>query len=417
MSLFSVFIGKAKRAAVSASADIEPEDTPSRIDQAINELIASPVDAGQPVTVDRALSLATVWACVQLLSNSIGILPLHLYRRGDNGRERVMNHPALSLLAEPSEYWNAFDLKQWLMVSVLTNGNGYVRIHRDRYYTPTRLTYLRPTDVRPFLDDRSGHLFYDVNGETLTHWDIIHVKGLGTDPVVGKSPIAVHRENIALTLEAQGYGESFFGRGGNVESVFEYPTALKKDQYDRLKADINRQVGGMKNAHKPLLLEGGMKYQRINIPLEDAQFIQTRKFQRSEIAAIYGVPPHMIGDLDKATYNNTELMGIEYVTYTLMPWLVKIQAEFARKLLREDEKSSLYFAFQTNGLMRGDAKSRSEFYKNMSLIGAMNANEIRELEDMNAYPAGDKYYVQLNMQDAAAAGTGAAGNDTNNGKD
>lgn len=147
-----------------------------------------------------------------------------------------------------------------------------------------------------------------------------------------------------------------------------------------------------------------MKYQRINIPLEDAQFIQTRKYQRSEIAAIYGVPPHMVGDLDKATYNNTELMGIEYVTYTLMPWLVKIQAEFARKLLREDEKESLYFAFQPNGLMRGDSKSRSEFYKNMSLIGAMNANEIRELEDMNSYPGGDKYFIQLNMQDADMVG-------------
>ena len=121
----------------------------------------------------------------------------------------------------------------------------------------------------------------------------------------------------------------------------------------------------------------------------------------------------MIGDLDKATYNNTELMGIEYVTYTLMPWLVKIQAEFARKLLREDEKDSLYFAFQTNGLMRGDAKSRSEFYKNMSMIGAMNANEIRELEDMNSYEGGDRYFVQLNMQDAADAGK----EDNNNSSD
>ncbi|MBP5172786.1 MAG: phage portal protein [Bacteroidales bacterium] len=386
------------------AAAAEVEDLPTRVDNAINELITTPDTTRAAVTVDSALGLATVWACIQLLSNSIGILPLHLYRRGNNGRERVMRHPALTLLSSPSEYWNAFDFKQWLMVCALTSGNGYARIHRGEYYNPLSVSYLYPYDVRPFLDERSGHLFYDVKGEILDPYDIIHIKGLGTNPIMGKSPIAQHRDNLALTLESQQYGESFFSRGGNVESVFEYPGALKKEAYDRLKKDLRKQMSGMQNAHTPLVLEGGMKYNRINIPLEDAQFIQTRKYQRSEIAAIFGVPPHMIGDLDKATYNNTELMGIEYVTYTLMPWLVKIQAEFARKLLAEDEKEKLYFAFQTNGLMRGDAKSRSEFYKNMSMIGAMNANEIRELEDMNTYPDGDKYFVQLNMTTAEKAG-------------
>jgi HK97 family phage portal protein len=389
----------------------QPEDV-YNIDRAINELISQP-NGPMNVSVDNALGLATVWACIQLLSNSVGILPLHLYRRGKDGRERVKNHPALRVLSEPSEYWNRFDLIQWIMSNALARGNGYARIYRDFDYVPTGIAYLKSEDVSPYLDDNTGHLHYRVGSQVLTPDDIIHIKGLGTDPLKGKSPIAVHRENLALAIEAQGYGESFFSRGGNVESVFEYPAALKKEAYERLKTDLRQQVVGMANAHQPLILEGGMKYNRINIPLEDAQFIQTRKFQRSEIAAIFGVPPHMIGDLDKATYNNTELMGIEYVTYTLMPWLVKIQAEFARKLLREDEKDSLYFAFQTNGLMRGDAKSRSEFYKNMSMIGAMNANEIRELEDMNSYEGGDRYFVQLNMQDAADAGK----EDNNNSSD
>lgn len=391
---------KSKRAAALPQ---EPGDI-SNFDRAINELLTPSPARGAVVSVDSALGLATVWACIRILGESVGILPLHLYRRGANGREKVQSHPALSVLREPTEYWTRFDMLQWLMTSALTTGNGYVRIYRDDYFNPVSISHLNPTDVWPFLDKRNGRLYYNVAGEILESYDVIHLKGLGTDPVKGKSPIAVHRENLALSLEAQAYGEQFFSHGGNVESVFEYPTALNKEQYSRLKNDIVRNVSGIANAHTPLLLEGGMKYNRINIPLEDAQFIATRKFQRSEIAAIFGVPPHMVGDLDKATYNNTELMGIEYVTYSLMPWLVKLQLEFDRKLLREDEKGSLYFAFQPNGLMRGDAKSRSEFYRNMSQIGAMNANEIREFEDMNSYPAGDKYFVPLNMTTAELAG-------------
>ena len=401
MGVFTIF-NRDKRAA-DRKVTVQPEDI-ENLDRAVSAVLAPPGGIPRVVTVDSAMGLATVWACIQLIGNSVGILPLHLYRRTDAGREKVKGHPVMSLLAAPSEYWNRFDLIQWLMTGALSYGNGYARIYRDRDYRPVRLEYLRSSDVTPYVDQNTGQLHYRAGSEVLMPFEIIHIKGLGTDPIKGKSPIAVHRENLALALEAQTYGETFFSKGGNVESVFEYPGSLKEPQYNRLKSDINKQVAGMDNAHAPLLLEGGMKYQRINIPLEDAQFIQTRKYQRSEIAAIYGVPPHMVGDLDKATYNNTELMGIEYVTYTLMPWLVKIQAEFARKLLREDEKESLYFAFQPNGLMRGDSKSRSEFYKNMSLIGAMNANEIRELEDMNSYPGGDKYFIQLNMQDADKVG-------------
>ena len=401
MGVFTIF-NRDKRA-VDRKVTVQPEDI-DNLDRAVSQVLAPPGSIPRAVTVDSAMGLATVWACIQLIGNSVGILPLHLYRRTDAGREKVKGHAAMSLLAEPSEYWNRFDLLQWLMTGALSQGNGYCRIYRDRDFNPVSLGYLKSNDVTPYFDQNTGHLHYRAGNEVLMPFEIIHIKGLGTDPIKGKSPIAVHRENLALALEAQTYGESFFSKGGNVESVFEYPSALNEKQYNRLKSDINMQVAGMNNAHAPLLLEGGMKYSRINIPLEDAQFIQTRKYQRSEIAAIFGVPPHMVGDLDKATYNNTELMGIEYVTYTLMPWLVKIQAEFARKLLREDEKESLYFAFQPNGLMRGDSKSRSEFYKNMSLIGAMNANEIRELEDMNSYPGGDKYFIQLNMQDADKVG-------------
>ena len=183
-----------------------------------------------------------------------------------------------------------------------------------------------------------------------------------------------------------------------MSGVFKYPSTLKPEAYQRLKKDLLAQSVGLHNAHVPLLLEGGMTYERISIPPEDAQFIATRKFQKTEIATIYGIPPHMIADLERATNNNIEHQGMEFVQYCLMPYLVRIEEEFNHKLLREEEFGEYYFLFGLNGLLRGDAKTRSEYYKNMNIVGAISANEIRALEDMNAYEGGDTYFVQMNMQ-------------------
>ena len=232
----------------------------------------------------------------------------------------------------------------------------------------------------------------------LPNGDIIHLRGLSTNGYKGKSPIAVHRDNLALSVSAQDYGKRFFDQGGNMSGVFKYPSTLKPDAYQRLRKDLMAQAVGLHNAHVPLLLEGGMTYERISIPPEDAQFIATRKFQKTEIATIYGIPPHMIADLERATNNNIERQGMEFVQYCLLPYLVRIEEEFNRKLLRDDEFADYYFLFGLNGLLRGDAKTRSEYYKNMNFVGAISANEIRSLEDMNSYDGGDEYFVQMNMQ-------------------
>jgi HK97 family phage portal protein len=199
------------------------------------------------------------------------------------------------------------------------------------------------------------------------------------------------------------YGLRFFNQGGNMSGVFKYPSTLKPEAYQRLKHDLITQSTGLHNAHTPLLLEGGMTYERISIPPEDAQFIATRKFQKTEVATIYGVPPHMIADLERATNNNIEHQGMEFVQYCLMSYISRLEEEFNRKLLRDDEYNEYYFLFSLNGLLRGDAKTRSEYYKNMNLVGAMSANEIRAFEDMNAYEGGDTYFVQANMQSVEKA--------------
>lgn len=191
---------------------------------------------------------------------------------------------------------------------------------------------MQPYEVEPILtvDDE---LFYRLStGEYVPAYDIIHLKSLSTDGYKGKSPFAVHRENLALTESAQEYGEKFFNQGGNMSGVFKYLNTLKPDAYKRLKNDLIAQSTGLHNAHTPLLLEGGMTYERISIPPEDAQFIATRKFQKTEIATIYGVPPHMIADLERATNNNIEHQGMEFVQYCLMPYLVRLEDEPDRQL-------------------------------------------------------------------------------------
>ena len=373
-----------------------------QFEQAVNEVLLSDTVADAVkkniITPEGSLAISAVWACVRILSETVGTLPIHLYHKTDSGREQAKGHPCASILSKPNSYLTRFALLQHLMVGCTLWGNGYARIHRDRYFRPVRLQKLQPYECEPILTPDDEVVYRLSNGELLPSYDIIHLKGVSTNGYKGKSPIQVHRENLSLTQSAQDYGEKFFTQGGNMSGVFKYPSTLKPEAYKRLKHDLIEQSVGLHNAHTPLLLEGGMTYERISIPPEDAQFIATRKFQKTEVATIFGVPPHMIADLERATNNNIEHQGMEFVQYCLLPYLVRLEEEFNRKLLREDEFGEYYFLFGLNGLLRGDAKTRSEYYKNMNIVGALSANEIRTLEDMNSYDGGDAYFVQLNMQ-------------------
>lgn len=401
MSRLLNFISSIRNLASSFSRG-EERMTSSEFESAVNNtLLADTVsDNTRPVYVseESSLAISAVWACVRILSETVGTLPIHLYRRTSNGREKAKAHPCSHLLQKPNSYLTRFSLMHHLMISCTLWGNGYARIYRDKFFRPVRLQILHPTEIEPILTCDDELFYRDKTGLFIPCYDIIHLKGVSTDGYKGKSPIAVHRDNLSLSISAQRYGEKFFNQGGNMSGVFKYPSTLKPEAYKRLKNDLIAQSTGLHNAHTPLLLEGGMTYERISIPPEDAQFIATRKFQKTEIATIYGVPPHMIADLERATNNNIEHQGMEFVQYCLLPYLVRLEEEFNRKLLREDEFDDFYFLFGLNGLLRGDAKTRSEYYKNMNLIGAMSANEIRTLEDMNSYEGGGTYFVQANMQ-------------------
>ncbi|CVI65252.1 Phage portal protein [Alistipes sp. CHKCI003] len=391
----------------SARSRRESRVSSSEFEQAVNAALLSDTvsdnTAQRYISEEGSLNLSAVWACVRILSETVGTLPVHLYQRTSQGREKAYSHPAHLLLQRPNSYTGRFALMHHLMVSCTLWGNGYARIYRDKFYRPVRLQLQHPAEIEPLLSADDVLYYRTSSGEMLSSDDVIHLRGLSTNGYKGKSPIAVHRDNLYLSQAAQEYGERFFNQGGNMSGVFKYPSTLKPEAYQRLKRDLIAQSSGLHNSHVPLLLEGGMTYERISIPPEDAQFIATRKFQKTEIATIYGVPPHMIADLERATNNNIEHQGMEFVQYCLMPYLVRLEEEFNRKLLREDEAGSFYFLFGLNGLLRGDAKTRSEFYKNMNMVGAMSANEIRSLEDMNTYDGGDEYFVQANMQPVRTA--------------
>lgn len=373
-----------------------------QIENAINKTLMdmSVQDRLRPnsVTTENSLSLSAVWRCVNILSNTVGILPVHLYQKKDGGREQVHGHPAYNVLRRPNSYSTASALKKHLMVSCLLWGNGYALINRDKLHRPISLKFLHPTQVEPMKSD-NDNLFYRLwDGRVVENTEIIHIKGLSTDGIKGKSPIAVHRQSLQLAMYAEEYGSKFFSQGGNMSGVFKHPATLKDDAYKRLKEGLISQTVGIQNAHVPMLLEGGLSYERISIPPEDAQYIESRKFQKTEIATIFGVPPHMVGDLDRSTNNNIEHQGMEFVAYSLMSYLVDMEEEFNIKLLRVDEFDNFAFKFQDKALMRGDAKTRSEYYANMNRIGAMTANEIRAAEEMNAYDGGELFFTQLNMQ-------------------
>lgn len=368
----------------------------------IEKKIAQVLSGGiEDVSPDGSLAISAVWACVRILSETVASLPLHLYKKTKEGNVKVESDKLLDLLRRPNSYSGMYDFLQWEMIGCLLRGNGYTWIIRDVNGVPKRLHYCENEQVSVTIDRENDEIVFKYKEHIIPSTDMIHLKGIVTDGYLGKSPIEVHRENLTLSQNVLTYGQKFFTNGGNTEGVYTYPGELKEDSYKRLKKDIAEQES-LRNAHKSLLLEGGMKYERINIPLEDAQFITTRKFQATEVARIFGVPPHLIADLERSTNNNIEHQGIEFVVYTLLPYLKKLEAELNYKLLTTDQAKKMYFSFNVNGLMRGDSTARANFYRTMYMISAMCPNEIRKLENMNEYEGGEAFYTQVNMQEVNA---------------
>jgi HK97 family phage portal protein len=368
--------------------------------------------AGVTVNEYTALNYSAVWAAVNLIASQIASLPLILYKRLPNGgKERFSSHQTYRLLHDE---WNpemaSMTARETLMGHVLTWGNGYAEIERDRVGRPVALWPLLPNQVTPFRDE-SKRLQYRVSTPgvpdvTIPAGDMLHIAGLGFDGLVGYSPIYMARESLGLGIAAQRFGSSFFSNGATLSAVLEHPGELGEDGTKNLRESIEAVHQGVSKAHRLLILEEGMKYQKFGVEPDSAQFLETRQFEVTEVARWFNIPPHKLRDLMRATFSNIEQQSIEFVTDTLRPWLIRWEQEINRKLISRSERNIQYVEHLVEGLLRGDTASRYAAYAVGRQWGWLSADDIRDLENMNPLPNGQGkiYLVPLNMTPADRIG-------------
>lgn len=373
--------------------------------------------AGKRVTDRTALQHTVVYACVRVLSEAIAQLPLHVYKYTDKGKERVQQHPLFYLLHDqPNPEMTSFIFRETLMSHLLIYGNAYAQIIRNGRGEVIGLYPLMPDRIKVDRDERNRLVYiysrYDeanpnfkVQGDIiLRQEDVLHIPGLGFDGLVGYSPIAMAKNAIGISLACEEYGASFFGNGASPSGVLEHPGVIKNPE--RVRDAWQKAYGGINN-HRTAILEEGMKYTPISIPNNDAQFLETRKFQIAEIARLYRVPLHMIGDLEHATFSNIEQQSLEFVKYTLDPWLIRWEQSLQKALLSESEKKQYFIKFNVDGLLRGDYASRMQGYATARQNGWMSANDIRDMEEMNPISeeeGGNLYLVNGSFTKLADAG-------------
>ena len=375
--------------------------------------------SGKPVNERTAMQTTAVYACVRILAEAVASLPLHVYEyQDDGGKKLVHDHPLYYLLHdEPNPEMTSFVFRETLMSHLLIWGNAYAQIIRNGAGRVLGLYPLLPDKMEVQRDDK-GNIYYvysrnsdenpmfkEYGNIKLKAEDVLHIPGLGFDGLIGYSPIAMAKNAVGMTLACEEYGASFFANGANPGGVLEHPGVLKDPS--KVRESWNSVYRGVSNAHKIAVLEEGMKYQQIGIPPEEAQFLETRKFQINEIARLYRIPPHMVGDLDMSSFSNIEQQSLEFVKYTLDPWVIRWEQSLQRSLLLPGEKGKYFIKLNVDGLLRGDYQSRMNGYAVGRQNGWFSANDIREMENMNPIPdeeGGNLYLINGAMTKLADAG-------------
>ena len=347
---------------------------------------------------DKALTLTSVWNAIRLLSESVSSLPITVYRKENNGDkvEDVNNRIYNLIKFKPNNFQNKITFFEYVMYSVLTDGNSYVQIVRDNSANPVQLIPLNPDYVNIFIKD--NELFYQMDGgSVLDSADVLHIKLITDDGIEGLSPIDQCAKAINWNLSIEEFGSTFFKNGAKPSSVLSTDRALSETAIERLKNSFNSSYAKLKSSNSTIILEEGLSFKPISISPEQAQFLASRQFGIEEIARIFNIPPHMLKDLSKSSFNNIEMQSQEYVTYTLMPYLTRIEQEINLKLFRTNELGKTFVEFNVNGLLRGDVKTRNEAYKTAIQNGYMSINEVRQKENLNSIEGGDQHFIQMNM--------------------
>lgn len=374
--------------------------------------------SGKTVNERTALQTTAVYACVRILSETIASLPLHVYQYTEGGKAKDTEHVLYTLLHdEPNPDMTSFVFRETLMSHLLIWGNAYAQILRDRSGQVIGLYPLLPDQMSVHRSEK-GKLYYVYNryeednpnfqekgSIVLSQEEVLHIPGLGFDGLIGYSPIALAKNAVGMTLACEEYGASFFSNGANPGGVLEHPGILKDP--GKVRDSWNAVYQGTRNAHKVAVLEEGMSYKQIGIPPEEAQFLETRKFQINEIARLFRIPPHMVGDLEKSSFSNIEQQSLEFVKYTLDPWVVRFEQALKKSLLLPEEKKTHFIKFNVDGLLRGDYQSRMNGYAIGRQNGWLSTNDIRELEELNPISpeeGGDLYLINGNMTKLKDAG-------------
>lgn len=366
--------------------------------------------AGKAVTPETAIQLSTVYACVRVIAETVASLPLNVFERIKSGSERADSHTLQRILHdEPNGEMTSFIYRETMIAHLLLHGNSYSQIIRDGRNRVVSLYPLLP-DHMDVDRDRDGVLVYTYttskgNRVTLTPMEVLHIPGLGFDGIMGYSPIAQEKNAIGLAIASEEYGSKFFSNGARPSGVLTHPNAVKNPA--AVRESWNAAYGGSANSGRIAVLEEGMKFEPLAIPNNEAQFLETRKFQVEEICRIFRVPPHLVCNLDHATFSNIEHQSIDFAVHTIRPWLVRIEQAMNRALLQEREKQKYFVQFNIDGLMRGDYQSRMNGYAVGRQNGWLSANDIRKLENLNPIPAeegGDDYLINGNMLPLKQAG-------------
>ena len=366
--------------------------------------------SGKSVNPKNAVQVSTVYACVRVIAETIASLPLGVYETTEKGSKKAVEHPLYRLLHdEPNPEMTSFVWRETVLSHLLLWGNSYSQIIRSGKTSILGLYPLLP-DRMEVDRDSGGRLTYtytttEGSAVQLNPEDVLHIPGLGFDGIMGYSPIALEKNAIGLGIAAEEYGSKFFQNGARPSGILTHPNTIRDPK--RLRESWNATYGGSSNGAKVAILEENMSFTPISLPNNEAQFLETRKFQVEEICRIFRVPPHLIGDLSRSTFSNIEHQSIDFAMHTIRPWLVRIEQAMNRALFSDTEKGRFYVQFNIDGLMRGDYKSRMEGYAIARQNGWMSANDIRALENMNPIPdeeGGNTYLCNGNLIPVGLAG-------------
>jgi len=365
--------------------------------------------AGAYVTQESALGISPYYACTRCIAEDVAKLPLITYRRVEKGKERAPKHWLYRLLHDaPNRRQTSFGFRELLTHRAVSWGGGFAEIERDSGNRALALWPVHPSRVTVIGEFGREDYVYQVSDNTgqkvnVKPENMLHIRGIG-DERIGWSVARLGIESLGLTMAAQSFGAGFFGSSSSMSGVLTHPETMSPEGMERLRKEWSEMYSGPENAYKPAILEEGMKWERLGVPPEEGQFLESRQFQVEEIARWFRMPPHKIQHLLRSTFSNIEEQNIEYVVDTLTPWLIRWEQEIKMKLLSREE--DVFAEHLILGLLRGDSVKRGDYYTKMFNIGAYSQNDILALENMNTIgPDGDTHYVPLNMirsQDAAA---------------